>query len=93
MQGEGSLYDAAMTIINEAYPQLQATLQDQYPNMNETEIKVCLLSIKGLSNSDISEILGVSVHTVNKNKSSLYKKMGVEFNSFKTKIEELKSPF
>ena len=93
LNGRETLYDAAVTVVNEAYPKLQVTLQDRYPNLNETELKVCMLSIKGISNSDIADILGVSVHTVNKSRSSLYKKMGVEADTFKDNMRGLKSSF
>ena len=91
LKGNETLYDAAISTINEVYPDLQSALLRQYSNLNETEIKVCLLSINGLSNSDIADILDVSVHTVNKCRSSLYKKMEIEAGDFKSTLRELKT--
>lgn len=86
-----TLFDAALAAINMFYPKLLLTLQLKYPNLNETEMKVCMLSIKGLSNTDIADIIGVSVYTVNKSRSSLYKKMEIETDAFKTHLMELKT--
>ena len=91
LRGEESLFNAAISAINEVYPELQSALQLHYSNLNETELKVCLLSINGLSNSDIAEILEVSVHTVNKCRSSLYKKMGIEAGDFKSSLKAFKT--
>jgi DNA-binding CsgD family transcriptional regulator len=93
LDGKESLYDAAKSVINEAYPELQSTLQSYYPNLSDTELKVCMLAIRGLSNHEIAKILDMSVHTINKCRSSLYKKMGVASDSFNDRITILKSNF
>lgn len=93
MSGETTLYNAALSAILECYPKLQTTLQHRYPNLNETELRVCMLSVKGLSNREIAEILGVTIYTVNKCRSSIYKKMGVEADDFRANMSKLKTPF
>ena len=91
LNGAENLYDAAATVINYTYPTLYTALQSKYPDLNETELRVCMLSVKGLTNSDIADILGLSDHAVNKSRSTIYKKMGIEKQAFQAKMREMKS--
>lgn len=89
MDGGETCFDTASSAIEKVYPELASTLKAKYPSMSDTELKVCMLSIKGLTNSDIADILGISVHTVNKSRSSIYRKMGVDSDDFRDRIRGL----
>lgn len=89
MDNKETFFDTASSAIEKVFPNLSSTLKTKYPSLNETELKVCLLSIKGLTNSDIADILGMSVHTINKNRSCIYRKMGVDSEEFRDRIRGL----
>ena len=89
MDGGETCFDTASSAIEKVYPELASTLKAKYPSLSDTELKVCMLSIKGLTNSDIADILGISVHTVNKSRSSIYRKMGVDSDDFRDRIRGL----
>ena len=72
--GKDSMFDAAVVAIERVYPNMYSTITEKYPNLNETESKVLLLSGFDLSNTEIGEILGLTVYTVNKSKSEIRKK-------------------
>ena len=68
-------FEAAMVAIERVYPDMYATIQNKYPKLNETEAKVMLLSCSDLSNKEIACILGLSIHTVNKCRSEINRKI------------------
>ena len=84
--GEENLYEAAKTAIEKAYPDLLSTLRQKYPDLNETEVRVCLMSCTDLSNTEIADLLGLSLNTVNKSRSNLRKKLSLETNSLKEQL-------
>ena len=67
--GKESLFEATADAIERVYPKMYETIKDKHPELNETESKVMLLSCSDLSNAEIGEILGLTVHTINKSKS------------------------
>ena len=80
-------FEAVAAILEECYPTLYATIRNGYPQMTETETKVCLLSCTDLSNADISSVLDVSIHTVNKCRSSIREKMGLDTKGLKEQLK------
>lgn len=68
-------FEAALAAIERVYPDMYATIQHKYPNLNETEAKVLLLSCSDLSNKEIAAILELSIHTVNKCRSEINRKI------------------
>lgn len=68
-------FEAALAAIERVYPDMYATIQHKYPNLNETETKVMLLSCSDLSNKEIAAILELSIHTVNKCRSEINRKI------------------
>ena len=86
MNGEENLYEAAKTAIEKAYPDLLSTLRQKYPDLNETEVRVCLMSCTDLSNTEIADLLGLSLNTVNKSRSNLRKKLSLETNNLKEQL-------
>lgn len=70
-----NMFEAATIAIERVYPDMYATIQNKYPKLNETEAKVMLLSCSDLSNKEIAGILGLSIHTVNKCRSEINRKI------------------
>lgn len=70
-----NMFEAAMVAIERVYPDMYATIRNKYPNLNETEAKVMLLSCSDLSNKEIAGILGLSIYTVNKCRSEINRKI------------------
>ena len=69
-----SMFEAASVVIERVYPGMFSAILKKYPNLNETESKVLFLSCTDLTNAEIGDILGLTVHTVNKSKSEIRKK-------------------
>lgn len=78
MNGKETVFEAVLEEIEKVYPHIVAVLHQKYPELNETETKVCLLSCSNLSNAEMAEILGISKHTVDKNRSKLRDKMNLK---------------
>ena len=78
MNGKETVFEAVLEEIEKVYPHIVAVLRQKYPELNETETKVCLLSCSNLSNAEMAEILGISKHTVDKNRSKLRDKMNLK---------------
>ena len=78
MFGKDSLFEAAQTVIETAYPKLYSEFLRKYPDLNETEAKVCMLSSFDLSNSEIAELLELKTTTVNQSRSTLRKKLDLK---------------
>ena len=86
MNGKETKFESAVSVIEAAYPGLQAMIAEQYPELNETDAKVCLLSCSGLTNTEMGDLLGLSVHSINKSRSELRKKLGFEPDELKDKL-------
>ena len=86
MNGKETAFESAVSIIEAAYPGLQAMIAEQLPDLNETDAKVCLLSCSGLSNTEMGDLLGLSVYSINKSRSELRKKMGFEPDELKNRL-------
>ena len=90
MNGKENLFEAVRATVEMVYPDLYSVLMEKYPNLTETEAKICLLSFCDISNAEMAELLGLRLNTVNQNRSSLRKKLNL--NSDKMK-EQLRSVF
>lgn len=86
MNGKETAFESAVSVIEAAYPGLQAMIAEQFPDLNETDAKVCLLSCSGLSNAEMGDLLGLSVYSINKSRSELRKKMGFEPDELKSRL-------
>ncbi len=86
MNGKESLFEAARSTIEIAYPHLYDTIQNKHPNLTETETKVCVLSFSDLSNAEIAELLELSLNTVNQNRSTLRKKLSLKPEKMKEQL-------
>ena len=72
---KATMFEAAATAIERVYPNMYTTIFQKYPDLNDTEAKVLLLSCSDLTNTEIGYILGLSVHSVNKSRSEVRKKI------------------
>ena len=70
-----NMFDGAVTAIERVYPDMYTTILQKYPNLNDTESKVLMLSCSDLTNAEIGYILNLSVHSVNKSRSEIRKKI------------------
>ena len=87
--GKDDLFEAAKAAIGSAFPRLYSYILEKYPNLTETEAKVCLLSCFDLSNSDIAELLGLSKNTINQNRSSLRKKLDLSSEKMQEQLRDI----
>ena len=86
MNGGQNPFEAARNVLETAYPRLYSTILENYPDLTETEAKVCLLSCSELSNAEMAEILGLSLNTVNQNRSNLRKKLNLKPDKMKEQL-------
>jgi len=86
MNGEQEAFEAARSVLETAYPKLYSTIKENYPDLTETETKICLLSCSDLSNTEIAELLGLSTNTVNQNRSNLRKKLNLKPDRMKEQL-------
>ncbi len=70
-----NMFGAAVAAIERVYPSMYDSIIKKYPALNETESKVMLLSCSDLTNKEIAHILNLSIHTVNKSRSEINKKI------------------
>lgn len=70
-----SMFEGAIAAVDRVYPDMYNTILQKYPNLNDTESKVLLLSCSDLTNTEIGYILGLSVHSVNKSRSEIRRKI------------------
>ena len=86
MNGKETAFEAAVSVIESAYPGLQAKISEFYADLNETDSKVCLLSCSDITNTEMGEILDLSVYSINKSRSELRKKLGFEPGELKNRL-------
>jgi DNA-binding CsgD family transcriptional regulator/tetratricopeptide (TPR) repeat protein len=91
MNGKETIFDAVLEEIEKVYPHILAVLVQKYPELNETETKVCMLSCTNLSNLEMAEILGISKHTVDKNRSKLRDKMNLKPERLNNQLHQVLS--
>ncbi len=88
MNGKDSVFEAILKEMEKVYPNLYSVLRQKYPNLNETETKVCVLSCSDLSNAEMAEILSVSKFTVDKNRSKLRDKLNLTPEKMKEQLHK-----
>lgn len=88
MNGEQEAFEAARSVLETAYPKLYSTIKENYPDLTETEAKICLLSCSDLSNTEIAELLGLRTNTVNQNRSNLRKKLNLKPDQMKEQLRQ-----
>ena len=74
--------------MEKVYPGVYTVLRQKYPELNETETKVCLLSCSELSNTEMAEILEMSKYTIDKNRSKLRDKLNLKPEKMKEQLHK-----
>lgn len=64
--------------MNEVHNNFFTYLQKKYPQLDETEFKVCCLIYSDFSNEEIGIILKMTNNVVSKKRSSIRKKLGID---------------
>ena len=64
--------------MNHLYNNFPDSLRGLYPQLDETDIKLCCLTYAGLSNTEIAVVMELSVNTIQMRKSAIRKKLSIE---------------
>ena len=67
-----------LEVFNTAYPDALTKLKAQYPDLNETELGICVLSYFPFRTKEIADILDLRENTVSKYRTSIKKKTQTE---------------
>lgn len=79
-------FDALCWEINKRFHSLAATLQNM--NLNEQDIRICILVLIGLSHKEIAEMLNCSPKSIGKLKDLTAKKLGVSGGQLQDKLQK-----
>lgn len=71
-------FEASVDVIESSYNKITSFIKESYPELNETEYKICLLSIAPISTDDIASIVELGSDSVRKSRSNIRKKLGIE---------------
>jgi len=66
---------SAMNDLSHGFPD---RLKNKFPQLDESEFRICCLSCAGLANTEIAIILKYSINTIQAKKSSIRKKLGIK---------------
>lgn len=75
---ENLVWDKLYEAINYLYNHFPEKLKEKYPQLDENDIKLCCLTKAGLSNTEISIIVGFTLNTVQMKKTTIRKKLGID---------------
>lgn len=73
-------FDAVMKIFEEEHPGLAEAIRQKYPVLSDTEYKVGIMSLTPFNSQETADILGKSINTINKARTSIRKKLEIEEN-------------
>ena len=71
-------FEASVDVIESSYNKITTFIKESYPELNETEYKICILSITPLSTDDIANIVELGSDSVRKSRSNIRKKLHIE---------------
>ena len=71
-------FDAVMKIFEEEHPGLAEAIRQKYPVLSDTEYKVGIMSLTPFNSQETADILGKSINTINKARTSIRKKLEIE---------------
>lgn len=72
-------WDALFDIFKEIQPGLSEKIKENYPELTDTEFKVCILTYSAFSIEESALILNLSPHTVQSRRGSIRRKMGLDY--------------
>lgn len=78
--GAGDHWNAIKNIMGELYPGLCESLKLKYPEMDEMELRVCMLSRLKLSRQGEATLLGISTSVLDKLRTRVRKTMEQDKN-------------
>ncbi len=73
-------FDAVMKIFEEEHPGLAEAIRQKYPVLSDTEYKVGIMALTPFSSQETADILGKSINTINKARTSIRKKLEIAEN-------------
>jgi DNA-binding CsgD family transcriptional regulator len=73
-------FDAVMKIFEEEHPGLADAIRQKYPVLSDTEYKVGIMALTPFSSQETADILGKSINTINKARTSIRKKLEIAEN-------------
>lgn len=71
-------FDAVMKIFEEEHPGLAEAIRQKYLVLSDTEYKVGIMALTPFSSQETADILGKSINTINKARTSIRKKLEIE---------------
>ena len=71
-------FEASVDVIESSYKDISTFIKKTFPELSETEYKVCLLSIAPISTDDIASIVELGSDSVRKSRSNIRKKLGID---------------
>ena len=71
-------FEASIDVIESSYSDITSFIKKTFPELNETEYKVCVLSVIPISVDDIANIIGLGVDSVGKARTNIRKKLKME---------------
>lgn len=72
-----SEFEARFTSINQSFYE---ELKTKFPNLKQSDLKLCALAKLNFSSKDMAKLLGISVESVHTSRSRLRKKLGLNRN-------------
>lgn len=72
------VWDTLFKTFNEARPGLAIKIRENYPDLTESELRVCVLVYAGFDRSETALILGLSSNTIQARRSDIRRKMGLD---------------
>lgn len=72
-----SEFEARFTSINQSF---YKELKTKFPNLRQSDLKLCALAKLNFSSKDMAKLLGISVESVHTSRSRLRKKLGLNRN-------------
>lgn len=73
-----SEFEARFTSINQSF---YKELKTKFPNLRQSDLKLCALAKLNFSSKDMAKLLGISVESVHTSRSRLRKKLGLKRNN------------
>lgn len=71
-------FEASVDVLEATYSKISSFVRKTYPQLNQTEYKVCLLSIMQISIEESARILGLGIDSVKKARSNIRKKLEID---------------
>ena len=70
-------FEASIDVLESLYSEIGSFIKKNYSELNETEYKVCVLSIAPLNIEDIANIIELGIDSVGKARSNIRKKIKI----------------